>query len=277
AWQRTVAAIEIDPYWPVHYANLAGLEWASDDIPAALIDVRAAAEADPKSPVFPLNLGWMEEQLGNEEQARRAYATVVELDPMMVRRLFFAQTNLRRSVADAALVAYLAREGAAELKGWLALDRNDWEEANSLLDEALSRDPRSGLSYAGKALALVGLGEVQDAAQWIEVALFLDPSSPYVLHSASQLALARADSAAAMTYLEASYRQARDISTSRLYYARAYFRFFLPGDLVPQLRTAVVTPDMASDFSGLADYYEGLGRRADAEEVRLFLVRQAAP
>ncbi len=83
--------------------------------------------------------------------------------------------------------------------------------------------------------------------------------------------------AEARGFLESAYRQARSPSSSWMYYARAYFRFFLPGDLVPQLRTAMLTPALAEDLLSLADQLDQEGRGIEAAQVRRLIAAESAP
>jgi tetratricopeptide (TPR) repeat protein len=266
--------LEVDPYWPTHYANVAALEWTAGGAERGLSTMRQAFQADPVNPVFPLNLGWMEEQLGDVEAARLDYEAALKADPFLMRRVFFSSTPLRRAVAGAAVSTDLGGPAGAELLGWLALDRQGWEEARLHFREALAQDPRRSLSYAGLAVALDAMGDSQASSSAIGTALFLDSGSPWVLHAASQLASRSGRTAEASLLLEKAFHQARDTSTSWLYYARAYFRFFLPGDLVPQMQTAMLTPEFAEDLAELEHDYELLGREADAAEIRDFIARE---
>jgi tetratricopeptide (TPR) repeat protein len=276
ARRRLTETLATDPYWPVHIANLGALEWSAGQRDPGLENMQRAALADPQNTAFALNVGWMEEQLGHEEPARDAYEEALKADPLLRRRLFFASTPLRQEVVQSYELPDLSPEWyRAFYGGWLALDRQAWEEASALMREALSQDPRLGPAYAGLAVAADAMGDQGTSARAMGTALFLESGSPDVLYAASILATRSGGLEDGRFLLEAAYRQARESSASKLYYGRAYSRFFLPGDLVPQVRTATLTPAMAADLEALADYYIQHGRPTEAGSLRQFLVTES--
>ncbi len=62
-------ALEKDPYWYVHWANLASYEWQLGQREAAVEHMQQAAEMAPTRPFIQVNLAWMQEQMGDTRQA----------------------------------------------------------------------------------------------------------------------------------------------------------------------------------------------------------------
>lgn len=77
-----------NPYWPPQEANLAVLYWFNGEKEIALKHMRNAAKSAPKNQQLWLNLGFMEEQAGNQEESLLAYERVLRLNPLLSKSIF---------------------------------------------------------------------------------------------------------------------------------------------------------------------------------------------
>ncbi|MCS7247380.1 MAG: O-antigen ligase family protein [Anaerolineales bacterium] len=138
--------IELDPYWPPQKANLAVLHWLNGNREVALEIMRETASNTPRNPLIWLNLGWMEEQLGNSQQALAAYERVVRLSPLVLRSNF-------------AHLSALFSSSAYVLETWMT-SRTQWDEWYEY--EIVDKDFMSGI------IAL-GLGRPEDALSSLQL------------------------------------------------------------------------------------------------------------
>ena len=261
-----------DPYWPVHWANLAMLEWEGGEESQAIHHMRQALEAAPRNPSFALNLGWMEEQLGHENEAISAYRHAFQLDPWMTRTLFSFATSLRKTIAEEQ--ASYVYDTSALWKGLVALDEGNPEDARSHLERAIIFEPRNPRAYASLALAYQLLGDTEQAWKNVQIAIFVDNSSPYALHLAGRIAYQQGRESDAIGYFDRSFSLIQSKSYSEDYYGGVYRRAYLATDLVPQFRRADLTPEMAEDFHILAEHWAQNGDDEKAEEILDFISRE---
>ena len=261
-----------DPYWPVHWANLAMLEWEGERGFQAVNHMRQASEAAPRNPLFALNLGWMEEQLGNENEAISAYRQAFQLDPWMARTLFSFATSLRRTIAEEQ--ASYVYDMSDLWRGLAALDEGNPEDARSHFERAIIFEPRNARVYAGLALAYQLLGKMEQAWKNVQIAIFVDSSSPYVLHVAGRIAYQQGREPEAIEYFDRAFSLRQSKSYSVDYYGGVYRRAHLATDLVPQFRRADLTPEMVEDFHLLAEYWAQNGGEEKAADIIDYISRE---
>lgn len=101
-------SLEIEPVNPVHWADLAVLEWHSGMHEQAVQHIRHAIDLSTDEPAFYLNYGWFLEQRGEEAEALAQYQEALRLDPAPANHPFWQLTQVRRDavepyVEDAAL------------------------------------------------------------------------------------------------------------------------------------------------------------------------------
>ena len=261
-----------DPYWPVHWANLAMLEWEGEKESRAINHMRRALEAAPRNPLFALNLGWMEEQLGNENEAINAYRQAFQLDPWMTRTLFSFATSLRKTSAEEQ-ASYLY-DISALWKGLVALDDGNPEDARNHFERAIMFESRNAQAYASLALAYQLLGNTEQAWKNVQIAIFVESSSPYVQHTAGRIAYQQGREPEAIEYFDRAFSLIQNKSYSVDYYGGVYRKAHLATDLVPQFRRADLTPEMAEDFYILAEYWAQNGNDEKAAEILDFISRE---
>jgi tetratricopeptide (TPR) repeat protein len=260
--------LEEDPLWPVHWANLAALEWTVGDRGQAAEHMEQALEAAPRNPTFALNLAWMQEASGNTSDAKETYLRALELDPW----LQFGQIYSNSAAAKQALDRYLSSldDGGEPLtiQGRRELNEGNFEDAGSIFRHAIKGNPRNHLAYAGLALVDQQSGRNDQALKNVEKALFINGSSFYVLHTAGIVALEDGRTEDTFEYFQRAFDAFKNINYSIGYYYAAYLRHYLPSDLVPQLRRGGLTTEMINSFRLLADHYDEIGEPEKALEIQ---------
>ncbi|MEL7237498.1 MAG: tetratricopeptide repeat protein, partial [Planctomycetota bacterium] len=125
--------------------------------PAALEELRAAAEIDPTNPVHHYELGRCLELLGRDDEATDAFGRAADL--------------------DASEPAYLCAYGTGLLSQQL------WREAAEVFGEAESLDPSHEPAYVNRILAYTELGDHDRAEQMFYLAQQLREDSPEAFYN----------------------------------------------------------------------------------------------
>ena len=149
-------SLENDPYWPVHWANLAALEFSMGEEERAIDNLSNASQQATRNVILLINLGWMHEQSGKPQLAVETYEKALVLDPWLIRSSFMKKSGIRRALfdpSDGSELVYLAASQA--LSGWISLDREEYGQAQMLFTQNLQADPLDALSHAGMALTLL--------------------------------------------------------------------------------------------------------------------------
>jgi len=268
--------LQTDPYWPLHWANLAALEWRAEHR-TAVDHMRRALEAAPLSPEIALNLAWMFEEAGDHEEAVLAYRRALRSDPWLADTVFCQQSAVcREARVGLRLDEHIAAPTRFAWWGFEALSRGSLEiaERNFLLAQQF--DKHSAYGYAGLALVYQERGLEELAWKQTQIGLFVAPSQ-IMLFSAGRVALQQGRLPEAAFYLLSAVRAQQRIHDSYEYYAAVYSLDFLPIDLVPQLQHATLTTWNAEDLARMADLLEEQDRRDDAAELRQYLAEEARP
>ena len=244
--------VSLDPYWPPQQANLALLYWLKGDKTAALEEMRQAAQKTPKNILIWLNLGWMEEQVGNQQAALDAYTRVTRLNPLVAGSAFPHFSDLF-STASVNLASWLVSE--EEWDSWYEYEVVDRDFTKGVISLALG-DLDSSLTYfqaSGERFKPPSLGYYAHLAyaQWLagkqesayqiayELAL-LDRNNlsrledPLLLSCLGWILLENKQDDLAYSLLMNSYNLQTRASDS-MYYSLVYRQPILQSDLSPLL------------------------------------------
>jgi len=260
--------LQDDPYWPVHWANLAMLEWTSGETIQAITHMGEALEAAPRNSTFALNLALMEEASENEAQALETYLRALEIDPWIQFGQVFVDSPLAKTALE-----YWKSDPSQEtnisptLEGWRALVSAQFSQAEAKWTQAVEQNPQDARAHAGLALLHQQQGEDDQAWEHVQIALFIDSSLPEILHTAGSIARQQGRDAEAFNYFQQAFNLIENKSYSYSYYYGAFNRFFLESDLVPQMRRGILTPAMIEDFTLLAQYQEMNGNHPKSIEI----------
>jgi O-antigen ligase/tetratricopeptide (TPR) repeat protein len=262
--------LRVDPYWPIHRANLAALEFSTGENALAIHELDLASQQATHNVIFRINLGWMYERSGEMHLAANSYEQALLLDPWLVRSSFMRNSAIRRSVTDSFDLSEIGAEDPYKaLTGWMFLDNGDYKDAESLFHENIEANPTDAISRAGMALALFyqeGLSE--QVTQQIELANFYAEGSYLVQDTAGALALHNGDFAQARAAFLGVYDALSNRNDSVNFYASTYPRPFLPSDAVPQLLSLPVSDGIYQHLLWLADDLEQSDRRDMAVKIR---------
>ncbi|OGO15147.1 MAG: hypothetical protein A2Z14_18190 [Chloroflexi bacterium RBG_16_48_8] len=260
--------LEKDPYWPVHWANLANYEWLLGDYAAAIEHMQMALDFAPKNSTFALNLAWMKENYGDTQGAIDVYLSALKID----LSLQFSQIMLSSPLAMDALDRYkrdLAYEEgmSLSLRGWESLRLNRYVEAETLFRQAIEANPNDSRARVGLALIKQQFGRSEEALHNLQIATFINGGSPFILHAAGVIQLQQGQDEEAYQYFQRAFILIEEKDYSFSYYYRTYNRFFLLSDLAPQMRRVDITPEMIESFNLLAQYLQVNGKESDAHNV----------
>jgi O-antigen ligase/Flp pilus assembly protein TadD len=271
--QRLVLAR--DPYWPIHLANLAGLEWAAGQHDQAVADLKAAADRAPRDALLLVNLGWMLEQQGREPEALDAYRQALAYDPLLPGTPFFAATQLRRQAESSFVPAQAVSDSdllVAEARETISAGRADG--ALPLLNQAVAANPRSARALAWRAKALADIGQSDEAWRDVRTAIFIDSDSVEALALGAVIAEQTGRMQEAFRLGRTLHETLEAASLSASYYAELYRRPYLPYDMVPQLIRAVPTGEMLAALELAATSYEQRGEEDKASAVRAWMLEK---
>ncbi len=155
AYDKYNTGLQHDPYWPVHIANRAAIEFDLGNEQEAIRGMSTALDQAPRNAPFALNLGRMYELLGKSDAARSSYIHAVALDPWIYRSSFMNLTDLRRGVLqEVEIVSFRNEVEALTWQGWRLLDQGRNGSATEAFNEVLDLNPTVGEAHAGLAVAL---------------------------------------------------------------------------------------------------------------------------
>ena len=265
-------ALNTDPYWAVHRANLAMMLWYAGNRNQAQIEMRKAADQAPNNALFSLNLAWMLEQNQETEHAQQWYAKTLEQAPSFANDLFFTQTPLRKK-ALATMPVY--QDPLAE--GWNALNKNDFTAAETFFSQKLNSSPKNAAAYAGLALALQGLNQ-PNAEYLLNTAQFIAPTNWRIVQASATFLRNMGKEGKAASLLDAYFKNLTDsINSSEMYYSDLYYygAYHFPPtlsfDLVPQIIRPMLPVQMANELHWLAEYYRKHNNVDSADEIEFWL------
>lgn len=249
ALQTQNLAIGIDPHWPNHWANKALLEWYSGDAQAAMESMQRATELAPRYSLFWLNLGWMQESLGDEYAATRYYQAALEKSLWLQVSPFFSETALRSQVLAQFRVDY-DRRNCQVCEAYFRYKSGELDTAEELLRNRLQSNFEDADGRALLALVLQKLGDERQAWYQIQYAL-LQRQTPRILGWAAEIARAQSKDDYAFNYLKI----ARELLPLGLsldgYYTGIYHLMAMTDDHPPQLLNPLVTPELVSGLEWL--------------------------
>jgi tetratricopeptide (TPR) repeat protein len=269
-------ALEKDPYWYMHWANLASYEWQLGEYQLALEHMRKVVEMAPNRLVFLLNLGWMEEYLGQDTEALEHYRIVICLDPGLRYRDFFDQTALRREALHGDCPPEYDTLANSEYQrafwdGIAALRAGELESAERHLQRAIQLNPHGSLSYAylGETRQMSGRSE----AAWrdVQTALYINDKSAANYLIAAQIARAQGKDSQAVEYISKAYDLIMTSNYSLDYYVRTYRYIGLPTDFSPYIFRTSLSAKTQDAFLYLAKHLQENGETEKAQEIHRWM------
>jgi putative inorganic carbon (HCO3(-)) transporter len=267
--------LRMDPYWPIHRANLSALKWTSGEANVAMELMSQALESAPRNATLALNLGWMEEQQGETQQAISHYQLALSLDPALEESIFFTRPDPRRK-ALAAFVPEVNPASSYSLAwaGKRALNEGNLTDAENFLTKSLSINANQAIAYAWLGQLYSDRNDIEQAWYYTQLALFLDGNSPIVRVEASRIAQAMGDEEAWMNHLLQAYELLQSENQSFEFESVFYMRPLLAFDLVPQMVDPKLSLSTLEEFKELASELKTQGKSYVATEILGWLETQ---
>jgi putative inorganic carbon (HCO3(-)) transporter len=260
--------LRIDPYWPIHRANLSALRWTNGEAEVAMDLMGQALESAPRNSILALNLGWMEEQLGDEQQAIIHYQLALRLNPALEESIFFTKTDLRRGALTTFVPEVISTSSfSLSWVGKRALDNGNLTEAEDALTKAISINANEAIAYAWFGQLYSKLGDIEQAWYYTQLALLLDANSSIVRVEASRIARAMGDEEEWMNQLLRAYELLQNENQSFEFESVFYMRPLLAFDLVPQMLAPELSISTLEEFTELASDLKSQGRSDRATEI----------
>jgi tetratricopeptide (TPR) repeat protein len=271
-------ALDKDPYWYLHWANLASYEWALGEHDLALDHMRKAADMAPNMTFLDLNLGWMEEQSGFQQRALKHYQSIACKHPSFLNSVYAKQTLFRQQMNLEKCPSEYANEEensyeSSLRKGTLALDVGDLATAEEQFKLAIQESPHSSVPYTYLAFVQQRKGNEEKAWNSIQTSLFVNESSTWTNLIASQIAREQGKVNEELEYLYHSYQLYSNPVLSRRPYLGLYRGVNLPTDRSPFLVESGPPAESYDLFLELVDQRQRQGEIDKAREVSEWLVK----
>jgi tetratricopeptide (TPR) repeat protein/O-antigen ligase len=272
------SALEKDPYWYIHWANLASYEWELGEHARALEHLHHAIELAPKRGFLWMNLGWMEERLGNKEAALEAYHNLICLEPMQRFSPVFRGSDFHRDAITAECPHEFDTLGSSSYekllaKGRLAYESKDFAQAEQYFTQANAENPLHPLAYTYLGLIADKTGDREAAWLRLRTTAFLFDTHTFTLLQAGRIARKLGYDVLAVDFISRSFDLRRYPDFSSVYYVWAYQQFGLPTDLSPFLiRSQPAIGDIEA-YKFLSDHLEVQGKIHQAQDLRNWMLR----
>lgn len=166
-------AIQADPHHSEYYLERAGLHRRAGLITEALADYGEAIRLSPPYPEPYYNRGDLALELGDIEQAHADFSYVLELDPDF-RDAYVNRAGIRLELGDLAGAADDVHQGLRLdarqphlhcLRGRIAQERDQFDDARTAFDTALRLDPSLIAALAARAALAFDSGDVASAIE----------------------------------------------------------------------------------------------------------------
>jgi tetratricopeptide (TPR) repeat protein len=125
-------ALTQEPVFSVYFADLAILDWQAGDEDGALWAVQRAAALAYQEPSIKLLEGWILEQVGENNAAKKAYERTLQLEPDWVTHTFWEESELRKAVQREYLQQVSVSPSSWE-PVWQAYAKGDLDAAQHML------------------------------------------------------------------------------------------------------------------------------------------------
>jgi tetratricopeptide (TPR) repeat protein len=271
---RYERAVELEPDYALHHANLGALYWQAGRPEAAVTALQRATELAPRAADFWLSLGLYLESL-DAAPARDAYQRVLELNPPFAAAHFWSQTPSRASLRAAP-----APED--DVQRLIAQQRLD--EAEHLLIERWRSDRQQSRLYAGLAEVARARGDLELAERYLRAALWVqtvDVSGQMsIILLGAEIAADRGDTMEARARYATVFAAVTDYGSlgwgTAGWTPHAYFvyqRRALALDVAPQLTRLDLTPEFAQRLLPLVALHQQADDSLEASQVFEYLKR----
>jgi tetratricopeptide (TPR) repeat protein/O-antigen ligase len=263
------AGLSEEPYYSVNHANLAALYWQDGRTDLAIEHMKEAMKLAPLAARHAIQLGGYHEQLGSEASATGLYRQAIDLDPSLIKDLFWDGSAWRQGFIEPYREGAIG--GSASLRpgpGQLALQEGRYAEAAEHFEMVLSTQPGNATAHTRLGVAYLALGNEDAGTHHLRVAIFLGSSrTPHL--ALGRLAYERGDLPEAIAEFEAALIRPL---YSDFYGPGVYRREGIYQSRLPQLPHLGLTATLAEDYLQLAEMYEEAEAPDQARSIYLMLL-----
>jgi len=269
-----------DPYWYVHWANLASYEWEKGDYESAITHMKRAVNMAPKNSFLLINLGWMEEKSGNLEKATFAYRQALCLNPWYEDSIFIEQSFMRNEIHEEecrneATLYHTYIENL--LQGWNSLRALDYVSAESYFNQAIHLTTNNSIARASQGYLLEQTGKSAEAWINIQQALLLDSASYQTIQISAMVARDQGRKKEARDLLIKSLSLVWNTNLSKIFYITAYHYNYLPTDLSPFLIRPGINHEFMENYYWLEENYLKNNELTEYYQLNKFIERNILP
>ena len=273
-----------DPFFYIHWANLATLEWDNGDFDGAIKDMEKAVGIAPMSDMVWLNLGYMEEALGNSFRAEESYTNAICLNPLNIASAPIKASPLFDAVVKhecpTAILEFNSRDFIRDLarNGVRQYMLGDYDSAREYFLEVTQKKSSDLLANAFLSQIYYEYDNIEESLEHLTITEYgLETSQG----KSSSLAMAHllvgelyytlGDNALAMEHIRASYDMFAQQNILPWYYAEAYRFASFPQNVSPYLYTSYVNNTQLNLYKYLAVHLELGGETSKANEIRRWI------
>jgi tetratricopeptide (TPR) repeat protein/O-antigen ligase len=266
--------LNYDSFWPVHWVNLAAIEWSMGHHSIGLELMEKAVDLAPRNSTFTMNLGWMYEQTGNADAAQAAYRQAILVDPWLIgttayRRIIGQRIDSSKLIQEVQRYRSWSNPGV----GRSELTKGHYKDAENLFNLSIRVNPRNVDSYSGLALVYLKSNDLSNAERMAKLALLINASSSRAHLVAGQVAFEKGDERQAMIHFMEMFHLLSTHNSSFEYYESTYFRASLPFDIAPQVIQTHISDEMIEELERLTTHLEELGEEQDAQGIRDWIIQ----
>lgn len=275
ALQYQKRALELDPNWYIHWANLSSYEWQQGEFTTAFSHMQKAVELAPNRTFLRVSLAWMAEQMENFDQALHYYQIAYCRDPRYQNSLLFQESQIfQLSSQEECPPEYdlLARNTYLNniWAGEKALEAGDLTTAETHFLNAIPAGIESGDPYAFLALVHQQEGKITLSRKDLQTAMLIEDGSAIIHELAARIALSEGNQEQVYEHLSQAFLNIQNNSISTKYYKNTYLDAGLPSDLSPFIPSTVNNEQVAL-YEVLAAYLTERGDIQNSQRVKLWL------
>jgi tetratricopeptide (TPR) repeat protein len=242
-------AFAMDPYWPIHWANLAAVEWDSGRRLDALDHMKLALESAPDYAITNLNIGRMYENLGEDELSYKHYQIALETEPLLLESAFFDKNDY--SLEELISSKPYSHEFTANYRARVGLYYLFYDQVSAAQEEfleVLKISPAHPTARSGLAYINLLEGSLEAAQTNIEVALYSGTNTPWIHYIAGKIAYLQGDTLDWRYHFDRAISLYKNRSDSDRYYNVVYQETYNNPDTVPQLTSIIISEEARVDF-----------------------------
>ena len=264
-------ALDLDPNWYIHWANLSSYEWQLGEFDAAITHMQKAVEMAPRRNFLRIGLAWMFEETGDTKQAFQSYQIAYCSNPGYQNTQLFLGSPIFQQVArEECPDEYdgLSRNPFVNSMwaGQQALADGNLNQAEYHFQSAVQAGVESGAPYAYLALVHQRTGDLEQVNKDFQTAMLIEDDSVIIHEIAGKIALSEGNLSEGYDHLTQAYLILRNNTLSRLYYLYTYSDSGLPTDISPFLPSAI-SNERVELYEQLAAYLADQGDHQNSRQI----------